>query len=178
MPLSVITAIPYVDKIYCTAILGTRVLHKQKRLDHSNIREININYNRRDLQELIKKDYFSADLVLLMDSDVLATQEQLDKLLESFDGVPLALRTKPVSSDTHICCACCLISMADYLKIDYVGTYIDECQCKKIMRLFPVKYLDGEQAHEYREYAVHTNMFHGDIVPEYSLRANAEFLTE
>ena len=168
---SIITAIPFVDSIYCKDILGTMVTHKQVRLDHSNIREININYNRKDLQELIRKDYSSADLVLLMDSDVIATKEQLHKLLESYDGTPLALKTKPISVDTHICCACCLISMQDYLKIDYVDTYVDDCQCKKIMRLFPVRYLEGEQAYEYRDYAVHTNIFHGDRVSDYIMPA-------
>ena len=167
--LKIITVIPYVDNIYCQATLGEMVTHKQTNGSHGLNREININYNRHETQQLVKEQYADADLVLLMDSDVIATDEQLNALLSSFKGIPLALRTKDFDTKRHICCACCLLKMEDYLKIDYINEYVDDCQCSKIMRLFDVKYLDRYQAHEYQERTKISNMFHHEIVSKYVL---------
>lgn len=165
----IITVIPYVDKIYCQAVLGEMVTHKQTNGSHGLNREININYNRHETQQLVKEQYSDADLVLLMDSDVIATDEQLNALLSSFKGTPLALRTKDFDTKRHICCACCLLKMEDYLKIDYINEYVDDCQCSKIMRLSDVKYLDGYQAHEYQERTIISNMFHNVLVGKYKI---------
>ena len=164
-----ITVIPYVDKIYCQATLGDLVTHKQTNGSHGLNREININYNRHETQKLVQEHYSDADLVLLMDSDVMATDEQLNALLSAFKGTPLALRTKDFDTKRHICCACCLLKMEDYLKIDYINEYVDDCQCSKIMRLFDVKYLDGYQAHEYQDRPTISNMFHNEIVGKHIL---------
>ena len=165
----VITVIPYVDKIYSQNYLGELVTFKQRTDTHSHFREININYNRNDLQQVIRDNYKDVDLVLLMDSDVIATKEQLQALLDNFKGTPLALKTKTFSTGQHICCACCLLTLQDYLSIKYIDEYIDECQCTKIMKLFDVKYLEGQQAYEYRDIYIQTNEFHGLIVPEYKI---------
>lgn len=167
--LKIITVIPYVDNIYCQATLGEMVMHKQTNGSHGLNREININYNRHETQQLVKEQYSDAELVLLMDSDVIATDEQLNALLSSFKGIPLALRTKDFDTKRHICCACCLLKMEDYLKIDYINEYVDDCQCSKIMRLFDVKYLDGYQAHEYQDRPIISNMFHNEIVGKHIL---------
>lgn len=163
----IITAIPFVDKIHCTSWLGELVTHKQTSDEHGRDREININWNRHELQQVVREKYADVDLVLLMDSDVIATTGQLEALLNAFDGSPLALRTKLFNTGKHICCACCLIRMEDYLSIDYIGSYVDLCQCGKIMDKFGVKYLEGFQASEYRDACRHSNIFHGEIVPAY-----------
>ena len=165
----IITVIPYVDKIYCQSVLGEMVTHKQTNDSHGLNREININYNRHETQKVVQEYYSDADLVLLMDSDVIATDEQLNALLSSFKGTPLALRTKDFDTKRHICCACCLLKMEDYLKIDYINEYVDDCQCSKIMRLFDVKYLDGYQAHEYQDSTIISNMFHNELVGKYKI---------
>lgn len=163
----VITCVPYVDNIYVKNWLGELVRHQQVSANHGIAREININWNRHELQQLVREKYSDAELVLLMDSDVMATKEQLEALLDAFDGSPIALRTKTFDTGKHICCACCLLKMEDYLAIDYIGTLVDVCQCRKIMAQFGVKYLDGYQACEYRDYEVHSNILHGTIVPQY-----------
>lgn len=164
---SIITLIPYVDKIYCPTYLGLLVTHKQTTQSHGLAREININYNRHELQNIVRETYSSYNTVLLMDSDVIATVEQLNALHDAFDGNPLALKTKPFDTADHICCACCMMKMSDYLQIPYIDEYVDECQCSKIMRHFDVKYLEGQQAFEYRDIYMQTNEFHGLIVPDY-----------
>lgn len=165
--MDIVTLIPYVDTIYCPAYLGELVVHRQSTETHGHIREININYNRHELQCLVRDKYSDCDTVLLMDSDVIATKEQLDALQTAFDGTPLALKTKLFNTSTHICCACCMMRMADYLQIKYIDEYVDECQCSKIMHQFGVKYLERYQAFEYRDYAMQTNEFHGEIIPDY-----------
>jgi len=165
--IKVITVIPYVDKIYSKNYLGELVTFKQCTDTHSHFREININYNRNDLQQVIRDNYKDVDLVLLMDSDVIATKEQLQALLDNFKGTPLALKTKTFSTGQHICCACCLLTLQDYLSIKYIDEYVDECQCTKIMKLFGVKYLEGYQAHEYKECSVQSNVLHNTIIPDY-----------
>lgn len=164
---SIVTVIPYVDKIYCPTYLGQLVTYQQRHSNHGHLREININYTRHELQQLVKEQYFSYDLVLLMDSDVIATKEQLIALLDNFNGSPLALKTKTFNTDSHICCACCLIRMDDYLSLKYIEEFIDECQCSKIMRSFNVAYLEGYQAHEYKECSVQSNVLHNTIIHDY-----------
>lgn len=169
---SIITCVPYVDNMYCTSWLGELVTHKQTSSEHGRIREININWNRHELQQLVREKYSDTELVLLMDSDVMATKEQVEALLDAFDGSPIALRTKTFDTGKHICCACCLLKMEDYLAIDYIETLVDACQCHKIMTKFGVKYIEGYQACEYRDYSIQSNLFHGDIVPIYIENAN------
>jgi hypothetical protein len=164
---SIVTVIPYVDKIYCPTYLGQLVTYQQRHSNHGHLREININYTRHELQQLVKEKYFNYELVLLMDSDVIATVEELNALHDGFDGTPLALKTKLFDTSGHICCACCMMRMSDYLQIPYIDEYVDECQCSKIMRQFGVEYLEGYQAFEYRDYAMQTNEFHGEIIPDY-----------
>lgn len=168
-----ITATIYVDKVYCRAVLGTHVLYKQKRSDYGLKRDININHNWHELREIVKKDYPDADLVLLMDSDVIATEAQLEALLGAFDGRPLALRTKTFDTGNHVCCACCLLTVEDWLKVDYVGEYVDDCPCNKIRKFCgPVRYLEGQQACEYRDRTRQSNTFHGVDVPFYTEMAS------
>ena len=145
------TLIPYVDDIYCKAVLGEKITHKQLASNHGKYREININYNRHELQEYVKFNITGIDLVLLMDSDVIATKTQLNALVKAFKGDPIALKTKDYDTGKHICCACCLMKFEDYLKIDYINTYVDMCQCSKIANLFNVSYLEGHQATEYHK---------------------------
>lgn len=165
----IITATIYVDKVYCRAVLGTHVTYKQKRSDYGLKRDININHNWHELREIVKKDYPDADLVLLMDSDVIATEAQLEALLGAFDGRPLALRTKTFGTGNHVCCACCLLTFEDWLKVDYVGELVDDCPCNKIRKFCgPVRYLEGQQACEYRDRARQSNTFHGVNVPFYT----------
>lgn len=171
---NVITLIPYVDKIYCKTVLGEVYVHQQTCSAYGRNREININHNRHELQQEIRKAGVNADLVLLMDSDVIAEKEQLEALLENFEGKPLALRTKDFDTGRHVCCACCLMRLEDYLAIDYVGEYVDVCQCSKIMEKFGVSYLEGYQAHEWRDVDRGTNIFHGESVPFYTEKASVK----
>lgn len=91
--------------------------------------------------------YFSDyHAVLLMDSDVVATNDQLLKLIENYkDGCTACLRTKPTETD-HVIGACCLLNGSDYLKIDYLNDS-NVCQCLKLPNPF---YIDGEKATETR----------------------------
>ena len=122
--MDIVTLIPFVDTIYCPAYLGELVVHLQSTETHGHIREININYNRHELQCLVRDKYSDCDTVLLMDSDVIATKEQLDALQTAFDGTPLALKTKPFNTNNHICCACCMMQMEDYIQIKYIDEYV------------------------------------------------------
>ena len=166
----IITLIPYVDKIYCQATLGEVFTHKQNLDTYGKNREININHNRSELQEEVRNsDLNDIDLVLLMDSDVVATNEQLQALVEAYNGKPIALKTKDFDTGNHICCACCLLSLEDYLSIDYVSEYIDMCQCWKIMHKFGVTYLEGQQAYEVTDREYSTTLFHNEHVQNHSI---------
>jgi hypothetical protein len=144
----IITAVPTTDRSKLPSVyLGELVFTVQTRQNYGHYREININHNRYDLQQKFNNLSGVVDLVLLMDSDVKVSKDTLSKLLEAFDGsTPICVNTKGDRWDTerHICCACCLMRYEDWQKIDYIGTYVDDCQCKKIMELFPdVHYVDG-----------------------------------
>lgn len=166
MNYKIATLIPYVDEIYCDAILGEKIIHKQIASNHGRDREININYNRHELQKSLK-DRKDIDLVLLMDSDVIASDEQLKALLDAFKGDPLALKTKQYPTGSHICCACCLMKFEDYLKIDYINTYVDVCQCLKIASLFNVSYLEGYQAKEFKRLTRESSVIHKRRIPRF-----------
>lgn len=171
----IITATIYVDTVYCKATLGTHVLYRQERSDYGHLRDIRINHNWHELREIIKKDHSDADLVLLMDSDVIATKEQLQALLNAFDGHPLALRTKQHDTGNHICCACCLLTMSDWMKVHYIEEYVDDCPCNKIKKFCgPVRYIEGQQAYEYRDRERQSNIFHGEPVPFYTEKASVK----
>lgn len=164
---SIITLVPYVDKIYCVAHLGKLVTYKQQSAHHGRCREININYTRHGLQTLVREHYRDTRAVLLMDSDVVSTNDALLGLLAQFKGNPLAMRTKSFDTGGHICCACCLMLMEDYLSIDYIGRYVDDCQCLKIAELFGVTYAEGVSAYEVKDKSIYTNVFHGSIIDPY-----------
>lgn len=143
----IVTAIAYLSDINVTNYLGELITNKQDRTDYANNREININHNRHELQQKIKTRT-DVDLVLLMDSDVIVSEEALTALVENFKGTPLCINTKNPSAK-HIYCACCLLSFDDYVKIDYINTYIDSCQCTKIQnQIGNVKFLEGYAGYE------------------------------
>lgn len=143
----IITAVPTTDKKKLPSVyLGELVFTVQKNFEYGLNREININHNRYDLQQKYKGLSERVDLVLLMDSDVKVSKSSLAKLLEQFDGhTPICIHTKGERWNMdHICCACCLMRYDDWQKIDYIGTYVDDCQCNKIKQLFPdVHYCEG-----------------------------------
>ena len=148
----IITAVPTTSEDKLPKVfLGDLHYVVQERSDYGFNREININHTRHLLQQSLKD--CGADFVLLMDSDVVVTESDLEALLEACDGeTPLCIDTKPDFWDRehHVCCACCLMRFDDWQKIDYVGTYVDECQCSKIRRMFfqNVHYLEGVRGME------------------------------
>ena len=131
--------------------LGDLVYNVQDRKTYAHMFEINVNHNRYQLQQKCKHLSDRYDLVLLMDSDVVVTNESLNALMKQFNGDPLCIPTKETIDYSHICCACCLMKFDDWQQIDYINTYVDECQCTKIRRLFPnVRYCDGVVGHEHK----------------------------
>lgn len=150
----IITAVPTTsaDKLP-SVYLGELHYFIQERRNYGYNREININHTRHLLQQSLKD--CDADLVLLMDSDVVVTENDLKILLDSFDGKnPICIDTKPKFWDRehHVCCACCLMRFEDWQKIDYIDTFVDECQCSKIRELYPqVSYCNGIKGYELKK---------------------------
>lgn len=148
----IMTIIPYHEKIYAEHWLGKLLSRKQEEteVNESMTREHKININRAGIQKLFKDKKEVAKHVLLLDSDVLASEKNLNQLLEEYDGItPLCIDTKNKISDLkdfdetlsdeeilnmisgHVVCACCLMPAEDWQKINYLDNP-DICQCKKI----------------------------------------------
>ena len=94
-------------------------------------REETINVNRARLQSLLDK--YNGDkyeIVICKDSDVLCSPEQMDELVNNVvPGKTVAMHTKNYDGD-HVCCACCALTMKDYLQVRFLENP-RECACKK-----------------------------------------------
>lgn len=113
----------------------------------SPIREVNINANRSKLQDIYRRTYsIEFPFVFLIDSDVVVTKPQLEKLVENYrTGTTPCIRTKPTET-SHVIGACCYLNGKDYININYLE-HPDLCQCKKLPNPF---YIDGVHATEIR----------------------------
>lgn len=113
----------------------------------SDARERNINTNRARLQHIFMSKYFADyEHVLLLDSDVVITQNAIDMLLNAWKPgfVPCA-NTKGGPTD-HVVASCALIGRKDYSEIDYL-TNPNLCQCRKLKNPF---YVDGAVGYEFK----------------------------
>ena len=108
-------------------------------------REANINVNRARLQSLYRtKLHRKYPYVILMDSDVVVTKDDLVKLVEAWKpNTTPCIRTKRVDGD-HVCCACCFMLGEDYIKVNYLE-HPRQCQCLKVQNPY---YVDGLQGSE------------------------------
>ena len=113
----------------------------------SNNREANINTNRARLQHVYRsrlaQDY---PLVFLIDSDVVVTREDLDALIDNWNGrgTTACIDTGNREGSSHICCACCLLSGEDYLQVKYFDN-VTACQCTKLPGPYYVDGLKGKE---------------------------------
>lgn len=114
-------------------------------------REVDINYNRHQLQKqarLLKLK--PSDILLLLDSDVVcsrsATDAICDHLLRS-DCICVAAKTQ--GETDHVLAACAVIRWEHYELLRFWHD-ADECQCKKIARLGKIEY--AEKAICYEQY--------------------------
>lgn len=102
-------------------------------------REVSINLNRARLQSMVRERYSSKySHILLLDSDVVVSKECVDRLTDAwYSGTTACALTKD-GKTTHVITSCGLLSMADYLSIDYLKN-LSECQCLKAPSPFYVK---------------------------------------
>ena len=111
-----------------------------------NSREVNINVNRSRLQHLFtaSRYFYDCKWVILADSDVVITEPTLQMLVDNAtDGKTACVNTK-CTTVGHVVTSCCILSVRDYLKVDYL-TEPRNCQCKKLPEPF---YIQGACAYE------------------------------
>lgn len=110
-------------------------------------REINININRDKLQSIYRTRLFKKyKFVFLIDSDVVVTKDDLDKLRAAWkQGTTPCILTKD-SDSGHVVASCCFMSGSDYLRVDYMSQP-RQCQCYKVPSPF---YVDGLKGLEVR----------------------------
>lgn len=104
-------------------------------------REVNINANRQQLQQLARAyDLAYSDHVLLLDSDVVMPPGAVYELARMLDdGIfCAAMPTKQKSTD-HIVTACALIRWEHYELLRFWDRPV-ECQCLKIAALGQIAY--------------------------------------
>lgn len=97
-------------------------------------REFSINLNRHVIQQSIRATGLANDdLVLLVDSDVIATPEMIARLVDHLDGdtICVATETKGLRISGHAVTACAVIRYCDYAMIQYLQNPY-QCQCLKI----------------------------------------------
>lgn len=146
------TVIPHTGIIYSKFWLGELFEHCKTPDPEERDREININLNRHETQQLFIKthDCHQSDDILLLDSDVLTDKDALDTFYAHYvynARKPLAVDTKEFIFEGHVCCACCLVPYDTYRAINYLDKP-DECQCLKIPG---VSYFDGAHFDEFKE---------------------------
>ena len=108
-------------------------------------REINININRDRLQSIYRtKLARKYKFVYLIDSDVVVTHDDLDKLAAAWkQGSTPCILTKE-SDQGHVVCSCCFMLGVDYLRVDYMSIP-RQCQCYKLPAPFYVDGLKGKE---------------------------------
>lgn len=109
-------------------------------------REINININRDRLQSIYRSKLFRKyRFVFLIDSDVVVTREDLERLAGAWtQGTTPCILTKE-NAEGHVCCSCCYMCGVDYLRVDYMSNP-RQCQCMKLPEPFYVEGLRGKEA--------------------------------
>lgn len=112
-------------------------------------REVDINYNRHQLQKqarLLKPK--PSDILLLLDSDVVCNKAAIDaicdRLLRS-DCICVAAKTQ--GETDHVLAACAAIRWEHYELLRFWHD-ADECQCKKIARLGKIEYAENAICYE------------------------------
>lgn len=109
-------------------------------------REVSININRAKLQYTVRNSRACSDYthVLLLDSDVVVSAECIEKLCTAWkDGSTACALTKEKKGG-HVISSCGLLSMEDYLSIDYFDK-MAECQCTKVPSPFYVEGAVGSE---------------------------------
>lgn len=108
-------------------------------------REVNININRARLQSIYRnKLYAKYKFVYLIDSDVVVTKEDLERLASAWkQGSTPCILTKD-SDKGHVVCSCCFMAGVDYLRVDYMSQP-RQCQCIKLPSPFYVDGLKGKE---------------------------------
>jgi hypothetical protein len=111
-----------------------------------NSREVNINVNRSRLQHIfIASPYvYDCKWVILADSDVVITESALQILVDNATERKTACITTKGTTVGHVVTSCCILSVRDYLRVDYL-TEPRNCQCKKLPNPF---YIQGAYAYE------------------------------
>lgn len=105
-------------------------------------REREININRHRLQGFVLQHRREFEYVLLLDSDVKAGPDILDKLMDAWKpGTTPCINTKGCKTG-HVIASCALISMEDYANIDYLKD-AELCQCLKVPHPFYIEYEGG-----------------------------------
>lgn len=105
-------------------------------------REREININRHRLQGFVLSHRREYEFVLLLDADVVAPREILDRLMSAWKpGTTPCVNTKGVKTG-HVIASCALISMEDYANIDYLKD-AELCQCCKVPHPFYIDYEGG-----------------------------------
>lgn len=121
-----------------------RLVLTEKRL-YQYGREICINETRAELQAIVLEKYMkSFDIVVLMDSDVIVSDEDLDILISSVKHEHTACIDTKNEPWPHVCCACCAVTMGDYLAVDYMHKP-NECQCLKMRNPWYVPGVKGSE---------------------------------
>lgn len=116
-----------------------------ERRDYPFCREVCINETRAELQRLVIDKYSkSFDIVVLMDSDVVVDDAALDTLIAAVKHEHTACIDTKNEPWPHVCCACCAVSMGDYLALDYMDKP-KECQCLKMRSPWYVPGVKGSE---------------------------------
>lgn len=114
-----------------------------------SIRDENININWARLQHIFMRDYYTDfDFLLLLDSDVVITNDDVEKL-----GAAWKMHTTPCvntkgGETTHIITSCALMHKCDFETINYLVD-MDMCPCSKMPNPF---YVEGTTGYEIKEY--------------------------
>lgn len=109
-----------------------------------SMREVEININRHRLQGFVLSHRREYDHVLLLDADVIIGVDAVEKLMAAWKpGTTPCINTKGMSTG-HVIASCALISMNDYVEIDYLQN-ADICQCTKVPNPFYINYEGGTE---------------------------------
>lgn len=121
-----------------------RIVSEMKPLHNS--REVNINVNRSRLQRLFTASpyFYDCKWVILADSDVVISAPTVQMLVDNATEGKTACANTKGTTVGHVVTSCCILSVRDYLKVDYL-TEPRNCQCKKLPNPF---YIQGAYAYE------------------------------
>lgn len=105
------------------------------------------NVTRSIAQAIVRYNRLEAhyDYIFMLDSDCVIPEDAIEKMLKEIKpGETLCIPTKGRSGVNHIICSACLLSLTDYLKVNF---NVASCHCYSMPN---PRYVDGIDGYEIR----------------------------